>query len=335
MHKMDDNQQKTIDLADNSTETSSVNLNTLLIKLSILVLFLILSFFVFDENASDKKINGISEIQQNKNTPINPFEDIVIEAKAVYVYDLVKNEVLFSKNEHSQLPLASLTKLMTALVSSTLISNDTIIIIDKSSIEIDGDNGFHTNERWKFKDLLDYTLIVSSNDGAHAIAGVAGAFTNDPQTTEVDEYTNFVNKMNQTAVSLGLVQSYFINESGLDTNEFTGGGYGSAKDMASLISYIISNRPRILEATTYKNLKFISEDKFIYNATNTNSGIGNIPGLLASKTGFTDLAGGNLAIVFDAGINYPITAVVLGSSFEGRFRDIEKLVRASLEEIAL
>ena len=51
---------------------------------------------------------------------------------------------------------------------------------------------------------------------------------------------------------------------------------------------------------------------------------------IASKTGFTDLAGGNLVIAFDAGLSHPIIISVLGSTQEGRFRDVEKLVTASL-----
>ncbi len=325
-----DVKQETTKVAE-STKNDSV-----LLRMGVLGGLLILSLFVFDENIFDiQKEKIVATPPQTITTTINPFEHISIEAKAAYVYDLDTKEILFSKNEHSQLPLASITKLMTALVASTLISDETIITIDESSIAIDGDNGFHTNERWKFKDLLDYTLLVSSNDGAHAIAGVAGAFINDTQTEDTDNHVNFVNKMNQTAQSLGLMQSYFMNESRLDANAYIGGRYGSARDIASLLAYIISDRPQLLEATAYKNLSFVSEDQFIYNATNTNSGIGNIPGLIASKTGFTDLAGGNLAIAFDAGINHPIIAVVLGSSFEGRFNDMKKLVKASLKYIAL
>jgi D-alanyl-D-alanine carboxypeptidase len=59
-----------------------------------------------------------------------------------------------------------------------------------------------------------------------------------------------------------------------------------------------------------------------------------IPSLIASKTGFTDLAGGNLAVIFDAGFEYPIIVVVLGSSQTGRFTDVEKLVNLSLRKIS-
>ena len=306
----------------------------MLARLMILSGFLILSLFVFNGNIfNTKKTDVIATPAQAITKSINPFKYVSVEAKSAYVYDLAEKRILFSKNEQSQLPLASLTKLMTALVASKLVSNETIITIGKKSIAVDGDNGFHINERWKFKDLLDYTLIVSSNDGANAIATFAGSFVGDSK--QKDTRRRFIGQMNKTAKYIGLTQSYFLNESGLDTSTQISGGYGSARDVSSLLSYIISNKPQILEATTYNTINFISEDQFVYNATNTNPIVGNIPGLIASKTGFTDLAGGNLAIAFDAGINHPIVIVVLGSSFEGRFKDIKILVKASLKEIAL
>ena len=59
-----------------------------------------------------------------------------------------------------------------------------------------------------------------------------------------------------------------------------------------------------------------------------------VPGLLASKTGYTDLANGNLVIAFNVGPMHPVIVAVLGSSQEGRFTDVEKLVNASIAKIA-
>ena len=68
---------------------------------------------------------------------------------------------------------------------------------------------------------------------------------------------------------------------------------------------------------------------FTHNVENTNTSAAAIPGLIGSKTGFTDLAGGNLAVVFDVGLSRPVIAVVLGSTKETRFTDIEQLVNAT------
>ncbi len=68
-------------------------------------------------------------------------------------------------------------------------------------------------------------------------------------------------------------------------------------------------------------------------AFNTNEALGEIPGLLMGKTGFTDLAGGNLAVVFEAGPARPIVVVVLGSTREGRFADMRILVETTLRAL--
>jgi len=130
-----------------------------------------------------------------------------------------------------------------------------------------------------------------------------------------------------------LTQTYFINPTGLDTNKTISGGYGSARDAAKLLEYAVINMPDIIESTRHTAINFESLSDINHRATNTNSSIDTLPGLIASKTGYTDLAGGNLVIAFDAGINRPIIISVLGSTQSGRFEDIEKLVNASLKSL--
>ena len=109
--------------------------------------------------------------------------------------------------------------------------------------------------------------MVSSNDGARSVASVIGA-TN----LKTDDYNlgrkDFVSKMNEKAEELGLKQTYFTNESGLDDG-ITSGGYGSAIDVSKLLGYILKNHPEILEATRYQTLNISSLDK-THLAKNTN-----------------------------------------------------------------
>ncbi len=98
------------------------------------------------------------------------------------------------------------------------------------------------------------------------------------------------------------------------------------------MQYILENHPEILEATKYQTINISSLDK-IHTAKNTNVDVNQIPGLLASKTGYTDMAGGNLGIAFDSSIGRPVVVVVLGSTMDGRFQDVSKLVKASLTYI--
>jgi len=263
---------------------------------------------------------------------INPFDSISLDGVAAFVYDVKANEALFAKNEEMQLPLASITKLMTVLAASTYIEENETITIDYKSLDQEGDSGLFAFEEWKARDLFDFTLLVSSNDGASVLASVAGGTKVIRTGREGDTPASaFVDEMNSLAKQIGLSQTYFINETGLDPNEELSGGYGSARDTSKLLEYIILNEPRLVEATAYTSLDFKSNSNYEHTATNTNPIIGSIPGLIASKTGFTDLAGGNLVVAFDAGINRPVIISVLGSSKDGRFSDIEKLVEASLE----
>ena len=94
----------------------------------------------------------------------------------------------------------------------------------------------------------------------------------------------------------------------------------------------MENYPDLLEATRYKTLEFTSAQK-TYVAKNTNAVIDKIPNAIASKTGFTDLAGGNLVVAFDAGLNRPIIVSILGSSEEGRFTDVLRLIGATFKEL--
>lgn len=262
----------------------------------------------------------------------NYFEDISLEAKAVFVWDVNRQEALYNLNEEAQLPLASLTKLMTAITANEILPESAIITIDKDALLKDGDSGLLENERWGFEDLIKFTLMVSSNDGASAIAGVAGLLkSNFPVKAESEKA--FVRAMNLKAKEVGLTQTYFINPTGLDTNEAVSGAYGSARDVARLLEYAIINNSEIVEDTRESEVKFISLSNINHTAANTNSVTDSVPGLIASKTGFTDLAGGNLVIAFDAGLNHPIIISILGSTQEGRFRDVGKLVAASLASL--
>jgi serine-type D-Ala-D-Ala carboxypeptidase (penicillin-binding protein 5/6) len=263
----------------------------------------------------------------------NYFDDISIQAHSVFVWDVNKQKMLFGINENAQLPLASLTKLMTAIVADDILPEESIVTIDSASLIAEGDSGLYKNEKWSFKDLLRFTLMASSNDGANAVANVAGVFKNNFPSRIEDNNKSFVQAMNEKAKEIGLTQTYFINPTGLDTNELVSGGYGSARNVAKLMEYAVINVSDIVESTRHSAVNFESLSDINHIATNTNSSIDILPGLIASKTGYTDLAGGNLVIAFDAGMNRPIIISVLGSTQDGRFEDIKKLVEASLKSL--
>ncbi|MFA5830427.1 MAG: serine hydrolase [Candidatus Paceibacterota bacterium] len=264
--------------------------------------------------------------------PPDPFSEISLHAEAAYVVDTATGKVLFAKNEEAQLPLASVTKVMTALVASSFPPEMAVQVTESDLAS--GNGGLSLGERWNLKNLLDYTLVVSSNSGASAIAGAAGAvMVNREGDASARNEDVFVRKMNETAKRLGMAQTYYLNPSGLDEDEKLSGAYGSAKDMSILFNHILKTDPLLLESTAYDSLSFKSENGVSHRAVNTNIIARSVPGLIASKTGYTLLANGNLIIVFNAGLMKPIIVAVLDSTQEGRFSDVEKLVNASIQKI--
>jgi D-alanyl-D-alanine carboxypeptidase len=300
---------------------------TTLLFVSVLTVFFVAVFFsaVYVLKAGQYSPVGgekIAEVPAPKTILPNPFQDVALEAQAAYVFDVRTGKVLFARNEEASLPLASLTKVMTAVVASGM-PEDTVV-------------AFTGGQKWSLKELLDYMLMVSSNDGASVIAGAGGAFLSSPlrlDETETDDTDIFIKKMNEKAKTLHLAQTFYLNPNGLDVNDTLSGAYGSAKDMAFLFTYVLRVQPALMEATTYDSLHFNSLDGVSHSAENTNIVARTIPGLLASKTGYTDLAGGNLVIAFDAGPAHPIIVAVLGSTQDGRFSDVKKLVDASIKKI--
>jgi len=275
---------------------------------------------------------GVILTETTHATTTSPvFPDVSVQAASVYIYDTVTKKVIYDKNAELQLPLASLTKVMTALTVSNLLPDRDIVRITADDLSEEGDSGLVPNEEWSVKDLLDFSLIVSSNDGSRALASVAGAFLTADATSSA--VSAFVREMNRTAKALGLHETYFLNQSGLDMSETLSGGYGSAKDIAILVDHILRTKPHLLEATSFDRLNVTSE-LAVHDATNTNKAINMIPNVIASKTGFTDLSGGNLVVAFDAGFAHPVIISVLGSTYDGRFEDMAQLVGATIEYLS-
>jgi D-alanyl-D-alanine carboxypeptidase len=255
---------------------------------------------------------------------IRPLADIDIEAKAGFVYDITQQRVLFQKSADEPLPIASITKLMTALVAHELLSDETTISIPSTATVLDSTSGLRTGERLNTKSLLDYSLLASSNDAAHTLATAGGALIANTDTDTV-----FVEAMNLRAKELKLPTLVFHNAHGLDKNTTEAGAYGSARDVSFLLEYIYRQYPELLEITTEDRTRIYNANGEFHDATNTNRVRSSIPQLLGSKTGYTVLAGGNLTVVFDAGFNRPIIVTVLGSSFAGRFTDVLSLIKAT------
>ena len=314
----------------NSDSRSSIE-NKKLINLALLLLLALGLVWIVSLYMSQGRRSNDEGVLVKKES-VQPFERVSLIARSAIVLDVNKNKILFAKNPDDVLPLASLTKVLTAVTAVELLPKNTTVTIRKEFLDTEGDSGLRSDEQWKLSDLIDYSLMVSSNDGAHAIAAVAGAFQMKEEPSQITK-DNFIRKMNDLARTIGMKSSHFSNESGLDLSKSESGGYGSARDITTLFSYTFKNHPEILAATKYLNLSFTSLSNIRHNAENTDIALSSIPAVLGSKTGYTELAGGNLAITFDPSIGEPVTIVVLGSTIDGRFSDVQTLVKMTMEYI--
>jgi len=140
-------------------------------------------------------------------------------------------------------------------------------------------------------------------------------------------------RMNDLAQQLDLTNMYFLNDNGLDISTTQSGAYGSAHDVAMLFAYAASTSPQTFAATTQPSVTVYSTTNMAATGTNTDTALDSIPGIVMGKTGYTDLAGGNLAIVFDTD-GHEIVAVVLGSTEDGRFSDMEQLIAPTQQTVS-
>lgn len=247
------------------------------------------------------------------------FDEVEVHAISYIVYDVLSGEVIAGKNHTLAYPLASITKVMTALTAVHVAPKDTLIVVSKKSVEDGYDLGLKSKQVWTLENLLKYTLVFSSNDGAQLVAdSLLGR-------------TQFVKKMNTYAQELGL-NMQFTQPAGLDEGGKLG-GVGSAYEVAKMMVIARSELDDIMDPTTKTRATVISSNGPIRGIPNTNQYIDQIVGAEASKTGFTESAGGNLVISVDVALGHPVIIVVLGSTREARFTDAYQLYLALLKSL--
>ncbi|HRH24492.1 MAG TPA: hypothetical protein PK109_02805, partial [Candidatus Paceibacterota bacterium] len=218
-----------------------------------------------------------------------------------------------------------LTKLLTLYAAADALGADAPVTITARALATEGESGFSEGDTFTFEDAARMALVASSNDAAEAIAEAA---------TTVEHAPNKTSLLASAAAAIGLTQTYALNGTGLDENGEISGGYGSAHDIALLAAALLKRVPGIMHASIDPSVTVKSLAGSSYTLKNTNPEVSRIPGLMLSKTGYTDLAGGNLAVVFDAGIGHPVAIVVLGSTRDERFTDVDRLVKATGEQFA-
>ncbi len=132
-----------------------------------------------------------------------------VSAKSAVLIEAESGTVIASKNADTKLPMASTTKIMTALTALRLSAPETVISVDAAAVGVEGSSIYLIeNEKLTLEQLLYALLLESANDAAAAIAiGISGSIE------------AFAEEMNRTATDLGLTQTHFKNPHGLDDEE--------------------------------------------------------------------------------------------------------------------
>ncbi len=253
------------------------------------------------------------------NATSNAFAQVHVRAKAAIVYDLATHKTLYSKNSNAQLPLASITKLLTTYEAVKELGPNAPITITAHDVATEGDSGLSPGETFRLANLARLTLTASLNDGAAALARVSAQRSD----------TTIPSLLASAASAIGLSQTYALDGSGLDSSKTVSGGYGSAHDVALLAGAFLAEAPYIAQATTHLSATAVSLSGTVHTRQNTNREVDTTEGILLSKTGYTNMARGNLVVVFDASFGHPIAVVVLGSTEKDRFTDVDKLIAAT------
>lgn len=192
-----------------------------------------------------------------------------------------QDKVLFHKNEDAKLPIASLTKLMTALIVLERYDLDQKVTISPEAMTQVGEQGsLQQGQVLSVKNLLYITLIESSNRSAYALAQVMG----------VDA---FLQAMNDRAVKLGMTSTHFQDATGLSPDS-----YSTASDIALLSEYLFLHQPLFNEIVGYQQYNlYLSDGSLHHTLVSTNKLLGQVPGVIGGKTGWTDIARGCLMVI--------------------------------------
>lgn len=235
-------------------------------------------------------------------------QDFNVEAQSAILVDAETGQVLFEQNADQKLPPASITKIMTLLITMEEIEEgalhlDDVVTISRLAESMGGSQIFlAAGNEVKVRDLIKAVTIASANDACVALAEAVGG-----------SYNNFINMMNDRAKELGLKNTYFSNSSGLpaETDHYT-----TARDVA-IMSRKLVQYPLILEdgAIWLDYIELPDRDAML---TNTNHLVNTYPGLDGIKTGHTRAAGFSLAATAKRGDMRLISVVMKANSVKAR-----------------
>ena len=243
-------------------------------------------------------------------------EEIDITSRIALIYDRASGKILYEKNGNKQTPMASTTKVMTAIV---VLENakltDTVTITSKAASMGGSRLGLKKDDKITVNDLLYGLMLRSGNDAAVALAIHVGG-----------SIEGFADMMNKKALEMGLTNSHFVVPHGLD-NE---GHYTTAYELAKMADYALK-MDKFKEIVGTK-VATIYINGYAKQINNTNNLLGSVSGVYGVKTGFTNGAGRCLVTACKRDDLDIITVIIGADTNNIRSKETIKLIQYAYTE---
>ncbi len=201
-----------------------------------------------------------------------------VSAKSAVLINADNGQILYAKNENDKRPMASTTKIMTALITlETAAVSDKIVTITDSMVRVEGSSmGLMPGDKLSLRSLAAGMLLVSGNDAANSAAIAVSGSTKD-----------FSDLMNKRAKELNMTNTHFVTPSGLDDEEH----YTTARDLATLAAAAMKNSDFAgIACKKTMSVQYVSPS-YTRRFTNHNKLLSMYDGCVGVKTGFTKKAG--------------------------------------------
>ncbi len=233
----------------------------------------------------------------------------VIEARAAIIVDFDSGSVLYEKNPDTKLQIASITKLMTAIIALEEGNLDDSVYVSSKAAQTEGSKVWlYSGEEITLRNLLLAILIHSGNDAAVAVAEHIGG-----------DVPTFVQKMNDKTKKIGLYSTHYENPVGFDALE----NYSTVRDLALLARYAY-RKAFIRDAVIIPSMSISSVDGSLsHDLETTNDLLEGFMNVLGLKTGHTELAGLSFVSIIENDNGNKIITVVLNSP--ARFTETKRL----------
>lgn len=234
----------------------------------------------------------------------------VLSSRSAVVIDAASRKVLWSKNLHSRYPIASISKLMAVLVfldtNPDLTSTYTM---QPDDMTVGGRIYIDKGETVYLRDMVYSSIIASDNNAANALVRASGL-----------SREAFVEKMNEKALTIGMLNSHFIEPTGLEYANIS-----SAQDVALLLEEALRNEV-IADAALREHFTFSAVDGPTHTVSSTNALLGSYLNVVGGKTGFNNEAQYNLVIAVDGEQEQRLLVGVLGSkTLNSRYQEAKIL----------